>query len=620
MHHELMSRASRAYANWVLAVAALLMTTALTSLPGRTAASSAATSATIVIEKGGARKGFNPSATAISQDGWLTIINLDDFNHTVTSVAVDAAGKPLFDVLVRTGETVTVKIAAGLSSGQYPFYCRFHPNMRGTLTVTGVEPGEEPAAPTFDQPLVIPRVMTKANPRLVARKRDVRVLPTGQKTSMWTYGGSWPGPTLRRPTGQHTRVTIVNRLPRRAGSTSVHLHGDHHASKDDGQPTKFPVRPGRARTYNFPLTYDSKPEPSSFFFYHDHRMDRTSLNNWRGLQGMFIVDDPSERNLRLPTGRRDVPLLIADRSFRYDNSLVKPQEPVRAQNHGAGHAQMAFTGANAPPNDATVGTHVLANGRYAPYLDVKAVSYRIRLLNGSNFTSYNFALSNGRPFVQIGTGNGLLPRPVFRQDILLGPSQRADVIVDFTGLSGQDVILQSVPRTDIAPDEGTGTRVAPIMQFRVGAEAPDPSRIPQALPSPSRVKAPHKISKTWRFDLGGSVDEGTFWGINDLPFDPGRVDHEVQLGDTEAWRLRNDSDLTHYVHIHAEQWRTVSRDGGPPLPWERGLEDVWKLDPGEDVVVAARFEDYTGPFMVHCHMLDHEDHGMMATFEVSTKR
>ena len=128
------------------------------------------------------------------------------------------------------------------------------------------------------------------------------------------------------------------------------------------------------------------------------------------------------------------------------------------------------------------------------------------------------------------------------------------------------------------------------------------------------------ISKTWRFDLGGSVEDGTFWGINGQVFDPARVDHEVQLGDTEAWRLRNDSDLTHYVHIHAEQWRTVSRDGGPPLPWERGLEDVWKLDPGEDVVVAARFEDYTGPFMVHCHMLDHEDHGMMATFEVTTKR
>ena len=83
------------------------------------------------------------------------------------------------------------------------------------------------------------------------------------------------------------------------------------------------------------------------------------------------------------------------------------------------------------------------------------------------------------------------------------------------------------------------------------------------------MKVPQGIAKTWRFDLGGSVEEGTFWGINNLAFDPDRVDHKVRLGDTEAWRLRNDSALTHYVHIHAEQWRTVSRNGGPPLPWER---------------------------------------------------
>ena len=87
-------------------------------------------------------------------------------------------------------------------------------------------------------------------------------------------------------------------------------------------------------------------------------------------------------------------------------------------------------------------------------------------------------------------------------------------------------------------------------------------------------------------------------------------------GTVERWRLRNTSDMTHYVHIHAEQWRTVSRNGTRPPPWERGLEDTWRLDPGEHVDVAARFADHTGPFMIHCHMLDHEDHGMMARFDV----
>ena len=99
-------------------------------------------------------------------------------------------------------------------------------------------------------------------------------------------------------------------------------------------------------------------------------------------------------------------------------------------------------------------------------------------------------------------------------------------------------------------------------------------------------------------------------------FDPKRVDHQVLQGTTERWRLLNTSDMTHYVHLHEEQWRTISRNGKRPPPWERGFEDTWRLDPGETVEVAARFTDYAGPFMVHCHMLDHEDHGMMAQFEV----
>ena len=107
------------------------------------------------------------------------------------------------------------------------------------------------------------------------------------------------------------------------------------------------------------------------------------------------------------------------------------------------------------------------------------------------------------------------------------------------------------------------------------------------------------------------------WAINGKAYSADRIDHRVKLGSRETWVLRNTSDMTHYVHIHQEQWRTVSRNGKRPPPWERGLEDTWKVDPGERVVVAARFTDDTGRFMIHCHMLDHEDHGMMATFLVT---
>ena len=576
---------------------------------GGGAQAAAPRSATLVIEAKGST--YVPATVTVGGGGTLTVVNLDTYDHTVTSTAVDDRGEPLFDVRVAAGTTATVVGVERLANGRYDYYCRFHPFMRGALVVedsTG-DVGAEPVE--FEQPLVVPRVLRGPDVRVPMRQARVRVLPHGPRTTMWTYGGSYPGPTIVGRAGRESRVTFVHRLPKAAGSLTTHLHGDHHAASEDGQPTTNLIRRGRARTYRYPLTYGGRPEPASFFFYHDHRMDRTTRNNWRGLQGMFVVEDAPSRKLRLPQGRRDIPLMISERSFTSANQLTNPFAggPTMHGHHGT----MSFTGPGSPPDDHTVGSHVVVNGRYAPYHRVPATRHRLRLLNAAPFTAYNLRLSDGRPFVQIGTGNGFLRTPVVRTELNLGPAQRADVVVDFTGLSGQDVVLESVPPQD---ERGSGSRSAPIMQFRIGAPAPDPSRLPARLPSPRLVTAPKKVSKTWTFDLGRRGKHGTFWAINGKAFDPTRADHRVRLGTVERWRLRNTSDMTHYFHIHAEQWRTVSRNGKRPPPWERALEDTWRLDPGEYVDVAARFLDHTGPFMIHCHMLDHEDHGMMARFDV----
>ncbi|WP_248581063.1 multicopper oxidase domain-containing protein [Nocardioides sp. InS609-2] len=592
---------------WV--VLALPLAAGPPSAPNASAVVSPA-SATLVVNRGSLA--FSPKEVTLGGGGTLTLVNLDSFDHTVTSVATATDGTPLFDVRVPAGTSATITGVEALAEGSYAFYCKLHPQMRGVLVVEGGGGSVTPQLPSFDQPLVVPRKKRGTEITIPMRLARVRVLPTGPATRMWTYGGTYPGPTIVRPAGGETRVRFVHRLPRRAGALTVHLHGDHHASEHDGQPTTQLVRPGRARTYEYPLTYGGLPEPSSFFFYHDHRMNRTARNNWRGLQGMFVVKDSSQASLRLPTGLRDVPLMLADRSFRTDNELTNPfaHGPRMVGHHGA----MAWLGPRAPPDDATVGTHVLVNGRYAPYLRVSATRYRLRLLNASHFSSYAIGLSDGRPLLQIGTGNGLLHKPAVRQRVLLGPAQRADVIVDFHGANGKNLVLDSVPAA--TGETGADARQVALMQFRVGAEAPDRSRLPARLPSPDLVRVPAKVSKTWTFDLGGSHRHGTFWSINGQAFDPGRVDHRARLGTVERWRLRNTSDMTHSVHIHAEQWRTVLRDGRRPPPWERGLEDTWRLEPGEVVEVATRFEDYTGPFMIHCHMLDHEDHGMMARFDV----
>ncbi|HWC33434.1 MAG TPA: multicopper oxidase domain-containing protein [Mycobacteriales bacterium] len=567
-------------------------------------------SATIVVPKDGAAKGYATKVVTISQGGTLSMVNLDNEEHTATADAVGKDGNPLFDRWVEPGHTETIAKASKLAAGTYTFHCTFHPSMTATLIVEGSSGGGvHPQQPHFTLPLRVPPVLTGSRLKIPVEPARVRVFPAGPKTKMWTFGGTYPGPTIERQAGHDTKVTFTNKLPKAAGQVTVHFHGDHHRWQDDGQPTRFLIRHGHSRTYDYPLTDHGKPETEATDFYHDHRMNFTARNNWRGLQGVFLVHSKQEQSLRLPSGKYDVPLMVADRKFTADNQLTDPfKERMRKMGGG-------ITGPAAPPGDGTVGNRILVDGEFAPHLDVDQHRYRLRLLNTSDFTSYDFALSDGKPFVQIGTGSDLLPHPVVRQDILLGPAQRADVIVDFAGELHQKVLLESVPRTN-PPPSGVGSPTAALMQFRVTHTARDHTKIPHTLTTPPPIHAPRKVSFTWTFNLAGTATTGTYWTINGKAFDPHRVDVEVPVGATRTWELTNDSPITHYIHLHEEQWHTISRDGKPPPPWERGLEDVWRLDPGESVVIAARFTDYTGVFMIHCHMLDHEDDGMMAQFGV----
>ena len=566
----------------------------------------------IVAGPGGATLGYATKATVEPQGTPLTFYNLDQLAHTVTAVDRDADGRPLFNGNALPGTTSTVLGVDKLRAGSYRFFCSFHPNMSGTLVVEGGSGGVGASAPKFEQPLRIPRVLTGAHITLTAKQADVQVLPHRPATTLLTYDGSWPGPTIRRPVGQRTTVTVVNQLPPAFGSLSLHLHGDHHSSADDGQPNHHLVGPSSTRTYTYPLTDSGKAERAAFSFYHDHRMDLTGRNNWYGLQGMFITDDPAEKRLGLPEGSYDVPLMVADRSFDDASQLTdpfpKPSDPQTATS--------GINGPYAPPGDATTGTRTLVNGVFQPYDEIATHRYRLRLLNASSFSSYDFRFSDGRPMVQVGNGSALLTKPVSRTDVLLGPSERADVVVDFGRDLGKKVVLESVARVDGRPG-GIGTPITPVMQFRVTSEVADRSAVPAALVPLPALAIPSTPTVTWAFGL--AVDpgrNGTAWTINGKPYDHTRVDATVELGSVQRWLLVNTSPLTHYIHLHEEAWRTVSRNGRPPPAWEAGYQDTWRLDPGDTVEVAARITDYLGPFLLHCHMLDHEDHGMMATFVV----
>jgi FtsP/CotA-like multicopper oxidase with cupredoxin domain len=479
-----------------------------------------------------------------------------------------------------------------------------------------------PLPPGFRSKLRIPPVLTAAQIELEIEQAKVAALP-GKKTRMWTYGGSFPGPTIRRPAGEATEVTFVHKLPAKAGELSVHLHGGHNTSEHDGQPggltasqprafycdisgklsarasgNDLLISPGARRTYRYEGIEDGAPERSAFQWYHDHRLERTAPNVWRGLAGMWIIDDELDAALPLPKQERDLALMLTDRSFDKHNQLTDPFGPFASA-----------------PNDGVKGRCVLVNGVFRPYHRVTATRHRLRVLNASHFRSYNLELTGGAAMVQIATESGLMPAPIKRRQILVGPGERVEVVVDFAGSAGKRVELRSVKRRG-ADELGSTAFVGALMEFRVGRRAADDTSVPAGLrPLPAWVaSAPPSPSRSWKFTVGTGFRPS--WLVNGKTFDPARSDAFPVLDTTETWELHNATAVAHLVHLHHTDWYMLSRNGKRPPPWEQCLKETFFLDPGDRVVVAGHFSDYTGKYVIHCHMLDHEDHGLMSQFDV----
>jgi FtsP/CotA-like multicopper oxidase with cupredoxin domain len=300
---------------------------------------------------------------------------------------------------------------------------------------------------------------------------------------------------------------------------------------------------------------DGRPERAAFQWYHDHRLDRTARNIWHGLAGMWIVDDELDASLPLPGGERDLPLMIADRSFDRHNQLTDPFTDLR------------------PPADGINGRSVLVNGAHMPHHHVRAQRYRLRILNVSQFRAYNLFLSNGTPMIQIGTDSGLMPKPLRRREVLLGPGERAEVVVDFAPSAGESVELRSGPRHGARSPLGARPYLGAVMQFRVGSgRPPDRTRVPRRLrPLPAWTRrAPRNPSHTWNISIGGAFK--TTWLINGRTFNPAYADAHPVRGTTETWEIANHTDVAHMMHMHLTDWYLLSRNGKPPPPWEDCLK------------------------------------------------
>jgi FtsP/CotA-like multicopper oxidase with cupredoxin domain len=447
------------------------------------------------------------------------------------------------------------------------------PTATPTLTPSPTITPTPTASPTpFSHPLLFPPVATDPNVSIGIDEACVQILD-GPCTNMWTYGGTYPGLTIRRPTGQTTNVTFTNNLDPAAGELTVHNHGNHSTAVNDGQPMDFLIPTGGSRTYIYDGLEGGGNQRGKMQFYHDHRMDVTARNVWMGLTGMYIVDDPADPPT-LPSGAFDLPLAIADRQFDADNQIPYVFDP-----------------------NGVTGDKILINGVYQPYLEVGDRKYRFRILDASNARTYFLELSTGDSFIQIGTESGLLPAPVLRTGMRMGPAERLDVVVDFAGKLGQNLYL-----TDVL----TGM---PLLEFRVTEHIVDDSSIPPTLRPVPDIGEP-TVTRNWSFDKTAG-----HWTINGLRFDPNRVDAKPALGTTEKWVFTNPTGQVHTVHIHDVSQQCISRNGAACYPYET-MKETWYLDPGETIEVKLKFTDHTGMYMLHCHIVEHEDDGMMTQFEV----
>ncbi|MGW5191161.1 multicopper oxidase family protein [Kribbella sp. NPDC004138] len=469
-----------------------------------------------------------------------------------------------------------------------------------------------PLPPAFQVPLPLPPVLSGADRyEIVQREVTAEILP-GVPTRLWTYGGTFPGPTIESRRGHAITVAHRNELP---VPTVVHLHGGRTPAESDGYPTDLVLPSGwehhahgmhdpRAvtsnvtREYTFPL--DQRP---TLLWYHDHRMDFTAPAVWRGLVGMHLVRDDAEESLGLPSGARELPLLIADRAFAADGSLAYPSiDPSLTMRPGVEERYLA----------GVLGDVVLVNGAPWPVHEIDAARYRLRILNASNARHYDLeaVLDDGRrlDLVQIGADQGLLSTPVTLRHLPIAPAERYDVIADF----GRVAVGS---RVRIVNRAGTG-QTRDVLAFHVVRKAADPSRIPDVLsddlPRWQRSEAVRTRDFAFR---AGQMGDGHGWLIGGRPFAPDRTDVTTRLGDVELWRLV--ADVHHPVHLHLAGFRILSRGGREPLPSDAGLKDTVSLRPGESAEIITRFDGYRGRYLFHCHNAEHEDMGMMANLEIS---
>jgi len=536
-------------------------------------------------------------------------------------------------------------------------------NGQGVKTAPTICPNTaagEVRAACHQAPELNPAMFPFPPPRIYQmHQQSVQLLqsPSLPKQTVWgfndgTHGTLTPGPTYQANYGTPQLTRNINALPpltQNGGfgmpSVTTHLHNAHNPSESDGNPCDFYGIGNYCDQYypNVLAGFSSTNEPNgdineslSTLWYHDHRVDFTSQNTYKGLVGFYCLFNEfdtgnEETGFHLPSFPQfDIPLVFADKVYDSESALL---------------AFDLFT------LDGIIGDKFLVNGKIQPFFQVEPRRYRFRLLDTgpSRFYSYFLTelnnLNQVNPFWVIANDGNLLPNPVEVTTVRIGPAERVDIIIDFSKFAGKTIYLENrllqingqgpVPTPpftgahfgpQVECSNASGTVLSDILpagagnlllQFQVSSKAVqdnsvNPATNPTFYQLPSTNVAP-RIIRTFKFDrLNGQ------WSVNGQFMDCNEFRFTVSQNSSEQWILTNlTGDWTHPIHIHLEEHQILTRNGLPPsLAVEKSRKDVVEVHPNERVQLFFRFRDWVGKYPIHCHNVIHEDHAMMALWHI----
>ncbi len=437
------------------------------------------------------------------------------------------------------------------------------------------------------------------NPIHLIIKEGEKQFFSGINTTTIGYNGNYLGPTLILNKGQKLSLHVVNEL---YDTTTTHWHGLHISPKNDGSPHN-PILPGQTWNPSFTVM-----DNASTYWYHPHLHGKTFQQVIKGAAGLIIVRDSEEAKLILPRtyGIDDIPLIL---QFQTIDPATK---------------QIVL-------NDEMDNT-MMVNGTLNPMVNCPAQIVRLRILNASSHRVFRIGFKDGRTFYQVASDGGLLNAPVAMAKLNLGNGERAEILVDFSGQEGKSFYIQQfgneLPLGFMGGPSMMGMQLGPLdnktfdlLKINVTSRTPNAiTSIPQNLTTNKTIPESGAVTRTIRLTAQPMMSTTNFF-INSVKFDEDVINFSVKQEDVEIWTITNQTMMAHPFHIHGNPFYILSISGSAPPANMQGKKDVVMIPPmNGSVRLITKYSDFSDPYipyMYHCHILTHEDNGMMGQFLVT---